>query len=368
MLVFSKEWFNLHQTGLVRFANTVIGRAVFGLPEVPIIGISPAGFSFIQGLDLKRRKVICSCRAAGNGVYSDRLRKYGAPLWWLLHFTDWAYLDRQKLVCNFGFNSLTQYSAAGAAYCYDTIYRAVTENGSFAACRSGAWSAAIAGYDYSANSLNFSIATDAPYIYRGFMRAGMNFDTSSIGTSANVTAVSLYQTRYQFYNDAAFYSTANLHDYLIVPYSPASLSSPTGSDATSFTSPVLGSLAWGGVVAWRAGWGIASSPNTLFSISLSTPSVIKGGATSLMMMFRGDYANTAPDLDPGTNKYLLAQIYSADYPSYKPYLIVDYEYPVKINIGDAWKEATDLQINIGDVWKSISELKINVSDVWKVAF
>lgn len=37
----------------------------------------------------------------------------------------------------------------------------------------------------------------------------------------------------------------------------------------------------------------------------------------------------------------------------------------KINIGDTWKDVTDMKINIGDTWKDVVSAKINIGDDWK---
>lgn len=37
----------------------------------------------------------------------------------------------------------------------------------------------------------------------------------------------------------------------------------------------------------------------------------------------------------------------------------------KINIGDAWKDVTEVKINVGDAWKDVSETQINIGDAWK---
>lgn len=49
-------------------------------------------------------------------------------------------------------------------------------------------------------------------------------------------------------------------------------------------------------------------------------------------------------------------------------MVINYEYPIKVNIGDSWKDVVDGYVNIGDSWKSLSELKVNISDVWKTVF
>jgi hypothetical protein len=53
------------------------------------------------------------------------------------------------------------------------------------------------------------------------------------------------------------------------------------------------------------------------------------------------------------------------------YIIVYYTEPptnMKINIGDAWKDAAELKINIGDSWKEVAAIYENIGDVWKTVF
>jgi len=37
----------------------------------------------------------------------------------------------------------------------------------------------------------------------------------------------------------------------------------------------------------------------------------------------------------------------------------------QINIGDVWKDVTEVKINVGDVWKDVNDGEINIGDVWK---
>ena len=37
----------------------------------------------------------------------------------------------------------------------------------------------------------------------------------------------------------------------------------------------------------------------------------------------------------------------------------------EINIGDDWKQVTQVLINVGDVWKDANDSEINIGDVWK---
>jgi len=41
---------------------------------------------------------------------------------------------------------------------------------------------------------------------------------------------------------------------------------------------------------------------------------------------------------------------------------------MQINIGDAWKDVSEIKINIGDVWKDVSNIWINIGDAWKVVY
>ena len=42
--------------------------------------------------------------------------------------------------------------------------------------------------------------------------------------------------------------------------------------------------------------------------------------------------------------------------------------PIKINIGDSWKDVDAMKINIGDSWKDVVSVKQNISDTWKTVF
>lgn len=40
----------------------------------------------------------------------------------------------------------------------------------------------------------------------------------------------------------------------------------------------------------------------------------------------------------------------------------------KVNIGDTWKDVSEMKINIGDTWKNVVGVKINIGDTWKDVF
>lgn len=41
---------------------------------------------------------------------------------------------------------------------------------------------------------------------------------------------------------------------------------------------------------------------------------------------------------------------------------------IKINIGDTWKDVSEMKINIGDTWKTVAAVKQNIGDAWKTVF
>jgi hypothetical protein len=41
---------------------------------------------------------------------------------------------------------------------------------------------------------------------------------------------------------------------------------------------------------------------------------------------------------------------------------------IKINIGDTFKDVSEMKINIGDAWKAVTKVQINIGDAWKTVF
>ncbi len=365
MQVFSREWFERHQLRLVRFANSELGRNVFGIPKAPVIGVSPAGVSIISGLDLKHERLICECRAQSKNVYARRLRKYGAPLWWTLHALDSMILDHQRLVPNFGFLTLSDVkSAVGSAYCYDCIFTATAGAGApglpIGTVRGSSVYWAVDAGSLSAYLGMISSGTTAGNV-TGLRRSGYLFDTTSIGRAGKVSAVSLFLTESGAASVEAPWATSTNNDLVFVPFAPASLSSPVVNDFDNFTASPLAIVAWTGAGNY---WGSPFSGGASISLSIST--VIPAVETKIMSMFRGDMNNSAPGATSGyTVHYYVA---SRDNTSGHPQLTVTYSYPVKVTIGDSWKDVSRVRVNIGDDWKDLSALKVNIGDVWKVVF
>jgi hypothetical protein len=41
---------------------------------------------------------------------------------------------------------------------------------------------------------------------------------------------------------------------------------------------------------------------------------------------------------------------------------------MKVNVGDTFKDVSEIKINVGDAWKDVTEAKVNVGDTWKEIF
>jgi hypothetical protein len=373
MQVFSPEWFKHHQTKLVRFANTKVGKSVFGIPDVPVIGISPAGFSFIRGIDPKEGKLYCACHAGQNGIYANRLRKYGAPLWWTLHFMDWAVLDRQQLVPDFGFNTLTVNPGSGTSYCFDAQYQIYgVYNQNFLTLRAQTFNQVGAGGDNLSTALGCSRESSSVYLWSPLARMGSGFDTTSIPITAVVQTAIMNQRGSTGYASHSWWTSGSNMDLVWVPWTPDNWSSPASADADNFTASILGAKAFLG--AGDGAWGYTTGQ--LVQNILPATAIQRGAPTGIMTMWRGDCNAVEADNPLPWGGAATGAIVSANFHSresmngaaYYPSLYAEYYIRVQINIEDAWKDVTDIKVNIGDAWKSLTELKINLSDIWKVVF
>lgn len=346
--VFSPEWFAFHQDRLVCFSNTSLGRAVFGLQPRPVLSIGPGGVSYIKGIDLKRGEIICENVSKSRDPLARRLRKYGFPVWASLHFMDWLILSRQRMVPNFGFD--TFYPAAGNTSNYDGEFEcSVPAGASWSTLRNS--TTATVSPSATAGSIGLSeyLTNTWDYLWRSVFQ----FDTSAIGRAAKITAASIYIYELGESFQKCWSADSN-NDVVFVTFSPDTTASMAAEDYNNF-----GTTIWGAIPYNFTSY---SPPHTL-----SNSCITRGGSTRLMAMMRGDCNNVSPTYvgGPNTIRYdtnFVDQAYG------DPYLTVTYSYPVKVNIGDSWKDVTRIRVNIGDVWKDLSELKVNISDVWKTVF
>lgn len=144
---------------------------------------------------------------------------------------------------------------------------------------------------------------------------------------------------------------------------------PTGSDLASGTMSVTGVTTDSEGVYYTITFG------TPYELSASTQYAIvvrlsDGGANNNLRWRRDDVDATYTgghyglSTDSGVNWGMLDNY--------------DYQFEVwgdsasgtntQINIGDSWKDVSEMKINIGDSWKAVAEVKQNIGDTWKTVF
>lgn len=193
MQVFSVSWFRAHQSKILWFANTKLGRYIFRIhgyrSEVgknKIIEILPNCITW-----RKHKEFVSEFRTYNK--YAKRLYRAFKPIWWIFHFVDWLCLDRfiwlQPL--SFGFATLTVNPAAGANSPVDGMAYRTAVDETLATIRSGSGNGArvsntpefLCGLRSSATSGQFKELT----------RSILCFDTSSLSAKPylNISSVSV---------------------------------------------------------------------------------------------------------------------------------------------------------------------------------
>ena len=234
IMVFSKEWFKKHNKTLCWFANTPIIKYWFRWllrihKDIPwnekIEEIMPNAFTYgkklvlVDCVKLKNGEEVFNHskklhrKLKNKGLLVKRLRQqqttdfrthdkfskrlyYGLkPFWYLLHFMDWAMLDRCEELSklSFGFSTLTFYPDAGTGNTTvdgSVFQRVSASNASWATIRNGAGTVAE------------PTLSEGPYFYMGGGPSGWQFlyrsiflfDTSSLTSSATISdaVLSLY--------------------------------------------------------------------------------------------------------------------------------------------------------------------------------
>lgn len=200
-IVFNTKWFEKHQHKLLWFLNTPIIRTWFrwclqikkyDCPiNVKITEISPSHFSFGDKYFKKGKKWYLERTTdfRTHDKYSKRLYYAFKPFWYILHFFDWAMLDRVEVLTklSFGFSTLTKYPdpGSGATTCDGYLYRNAVDE-TLADIRVGA------GKNLSLTATTASLGLSASGTTNQFnllRRVIATFDTSAIGSGSISNAV-----------------------------------------------------------------------------------------------------------------------------------------------------------------------------------
>ena len=171
------------------------------------------------------------------------------------------------------------------------------------------------------------------------LNAVFGFQIPSIPISANITSVSLkLRRRFRGTLDTQTLKriTADSWGECTSSYNILTV---TDTNLTTFSMPVND--------AW---------------VSINVTDMYKDAKDAAMSIFGVRVTN------PATNG---ATLWARDNGSgYIAYIEITYTTakPMKINIGDSWKDVDAMKINIGDTWKDVVSVKQNIGDTWKTVF
>ena len=184
--VFSEDWFKLHQKILIRLLQFGLFKKILDV-EGNVVAIFPSNYI------IKTKENIYKHNFRTHNKYAKRLYYRLKFLWYLLHFWDQLIARFIPRVC-FGFDSLTFYPDASTG--------ATTTDGNVSRSNAGdSWATLISSAGTAANPTGsdapvFGFSANFPVNWQTNIRAIYNFDTSSLGSGATISAAtfSLYGT------------------------------------------------------------------------------------------------------------------------------------------------------------------------------
>lgn len=365
-MVFDRQWFCRHQTKLLWFLNTPIIRLwfrwVMGIDcKKYIHRIEPNAISFDAVYDPPQSplsqggSITQTTELRTHNKYAKRLYYAFYPIWAVMHAWDMAFAQRNPAL-NFGFDTLTAYPDAhpesttvdGYVYyapgntIWATIHGAATGSVAFDNVTNGVFCGIVA----HGTSNRFNV------IHRGFFL----FDTSSIsGVTISAVVFSLYGK-----DKTDTFGIGS--DIDVVSSSPASNTELVTADYNDVGSTAFGSMSYASYST--------SAYNDITLDANGIANITQGGISKFGVRVSNDTDNSAPTWS--ASKVISFRGYYADQTgtTYDPKLTVTYSssLPIKINIGDVWKDGAAAKINIGDVWKDVASVQINVGDTWKNVF
>lgn len=325
-VVFSRDWFERHQAGLLRLANCRLGRYILrvhgdrsDVGRHKISRIEPHAIHWLE--DGRHRAEIRT-----HAKFAKRLYYAFRPLWHLAHAWDMLVANRLHEALNLGFDTLLVYPDADpeTSTVDGHVARRNNSGESFATMRAGAGNEATdSGAANETLVALWALNTGSNFIY--LSRAIATFDTTSIDPSATISQAYVSVRGYYKYTQLGSTSLD------VVSASPASNTGLAASDyanlgSTSFGSETsaafntsgytninlsasgLSNLTLGGIsrFGFRLAWDTAGS---------FTGTWTANGMTSFAF-YQADYAGTTRD-PKMTITYLL--IPKATYSNSNPY-------------------------------------------------
>lgn len=244
MQVFSTTWFDKHQSKLIWFANTKIGRKILYINKKTsdvgnrrIVRIAPNSITWALKVGKKKLKLQTEFRT--HDRFAKRLYHAFYPFWATIHFFDWLVLDRFEWAkpYSFGFNTLTVYPDSGSG---STTVDGYVERSGVAQTFANIIAGAGTGSGVSISNGPTLISDTVFNQYTTLVRTIATFDTSALTAGATISAATLSVW------GAAVANALGDDDFHICSSTPASNNALVNADygqlgATSFGSVVYAS-------------------------------------------------------------------------------------------------------------------------------
>jgi hypothetical protein len=245
--------------------------------------------------------------------YALRLQKVFYPIWITFHI--WDIITRPIPQLNLGFDTLTVYPDAGGGGANVTCDGDVTDsNSSWINTRD----------DTGATANNYNVYFEARVSYNGsnwtFYRIGMTFDTSTIGSDKTISSA----TFSGYGTDPDLHAAGKLNSFNeasprgadLCAWSPANNNNIASGDYDSFSYTSFGTFSY-------SGWTEKQYNNVSLNAS-GLAAISKNGITKLGLINGHDLEDDEPTYSgSGTNNVFL-RLYSSDFGSNKPKLVVTY--------------------------------------------
>jgi len=302
--VFSKDWFEAHQKGLLTLANNRVGRAILGVPhDNRIVKLTPNGSVWEKG-----DKNVLECFS--GEIYAKNLYKRLYPLWRTAHAWDSLVNSLRVPELNLGFDTLICYPEVGGGGANVSVDGNVNEtsNDIWATIR------ADGGLIASASDTLIGIqlgATSTENVWDVLTRGVTTFDTSPLsGIIPDSATLSLYPVA-----KATSLGTVEL-TLVTVNLTNNNNLVPADYNITRYGVTELIDTRWS-----SANWGVGYKTIALNGDGISAIST--NGVTPFGYLLGWDFDNSPPTWLSNKEGYL--RFLSADNGSNAPKLTIEYK-------------------------------------------
>lgn len=305
--VFSKEWFDKHQSKLVWFANTKIGRLCLGLAFTSdargqkIEKITPSSISYNKN-DKQRAEF------RTNNQFAIRMYRTFKPVWHLMHAWDMLIANNLNEQLNVGFDTFIPDRDPETDTCDGFVYRSSVDE-DWSTIRGGSGT----GNDSSVNNVEFGItASGTVSQYSRLSRGALIFDTSSIPSSATVNSATL-----KLHGNSKRKSLGK-SDAVVTNFTSSSTNSLVDADFVEFEDTEFARISYDDWTTGFSGYAEAEFNNSGIN------AVSKTSLTKLITRIAFDAEDQAPTIwaAGGSTDY---RFKSSEVAFFAPQLVVEYQ-------------------------------------------